>query len=68
MKHILTALSEPNKFTLDHVRIIKFDYVDNEQLYDHVVKYRESNPGPYVLLKHHTFVNFTKYNYPQEMG
>jgi len=66
MKHILNYLSKRNKFALDHVRIVKFGYEDNLRLAHHIPKFRKQHPGlPYVLLKHHTFVNFTRYGMKQ---
>lgn len=66
MKHILQALSRRNSFELDHVRIIKFDSRDNDELVTHIKKFRKYHPDyPLVLLKHHTYVNFTKLNYIQ---
>lgn len=40
MKHILEVLSKPNGFTLDHVRISKVDYNQDERLIAHIAKFR----------------------------
>jgi len=66
MKHILQVLSKKNRFALDHVRIKKLDYDEDRRLLAHIEKFRNFHPGlPMVLLKHHTFVNFTQFGWSQ---
>ena len=66
MKHILQFLSKKNGFVLDHVRIVKIGWTDSQRLIQHVKKFRKFHPGyPLVLLKQHTYVNFTNYGYVQ---
>ena len=55
-------LSKKNQFALDHVRISKVDYDQDQRLVAHIGKFRRYHPNlPMVLLKHHTYVNFTRF-------
>ena len=66
MKHLLKTLAPINNFALDHVRIIKFDHEHHTRLIGHLKNFEKYHPGlPHVLLKHHTFVNFTDFGFHQ---
>ena len=66
MKHLLKVLAPLNNFALDHVRIVKFDHVHHKRLIGHLKNFEKHHPAkPHVLLKHHTFLNFTNFGFRQ---
>ncbi|CBY36765.1 unnamed protein product, partial [Oikopleura dioica] len=66
MKYILKVLSDKNDFFFDHYRVKQCDIDNNQRLVNHAAKLRRQHPEKkIVLLKHHTWVNFTHRGYPQ---
>ena len=66
MKHLLKVLAPENNFGLDHVRVIASDWHQHSLLMKHVKKYQKKHPGlPHVMLKHHTFLNFSNFGFAQ---
>ena len=51
---------------MDHLRIKKVEYNADKRLISHLEKFKKYHPGKrVVLLKHHTYVNFTLFDNDQ---